>query len=78
MLDKLKLSVAQLKMANAEMEADVARRQAVVENRIGSLKMVRAQYVEAFNHCSELNVTDMETMIDRMAHQQTVPFHTAM
>lgn len=49
------------------------QRQVVVENRISNVKTARSKYVEAFNHSSDISVGDMETLIDRMAHQQTVP-----
>jgi hypothetical protein len=45
----------------------------VVDNRINNVKGTRFKYVEAFNHSSDISVGDLENLIDRMGHQQTVP-----
>lgn len=72
-LGKLRAALDTIKRENELLTADVGQRQTVVEYRVGNIKAVRNSYVEAFSQSTDIGVGELEVMMDRMAHQQTVP-----
>lgn len=51
----------------------MSQRQGVVEKRVANVKASRSKFAEAFSQSADVSVGDLEAMIDRMVHQQTVP-----